>query len=620
VLITQSSRTASYTTQNTHTHTTNHSNKMSNTAFIRALETEGVQCQIVEIDYQRSFSAFGTVETNYIIQVRATPECDARCRFKTFSIEKSFHNFRNLITAFKKASKDATDQMRRSGGWKNVPESTQNLIAFSDAVSHVIDSEPISHFIGKMTFSSVQELASERRNTLNKALRVLTENYPASDSGEVSSKPIKEFKKIVNDFFLTDHVYEDDSDSSAEKAINADASVDSLDCSRSNRAVISMNGVGTGGDGGIGIGRTKKPNSPSQSPRGPSLKMKKRTVKKEKSKGSLTSSPSTSSRSAALLKEDGDLYRSKPVNEPVVESPVRPKSVKKRMSTRSRTKLRRELMTSKELSFHDNAAIVEHHSYLDSPFTVAGMVIGLMLFFLWLPRVKITVELDVAALVFIALIMCGMSLAPQAAPSHYGNVQPVNRNRNRKRVDSETLMRMSLGNDKSKRLERKPTFLETIVSTATNTDTFEKATCLSPIKEFPKDAEIGSLFNCWSEPICNEFKVRGANYLKDKIKFESGPFLFPARGVDIFLSDCCPEHIARYKAILGTKLRDKPTFIINYRLPWGNCVTYSEIPSKFVPFLNHCYEKSSPIPSMEGMTNSEVCACRYLMADSKKKR
>ncbi len=40
--------------------------------------------------------------------------------------------------------------MKKSGGWKNVPESTQNLIAFSDAFAHVIDSEPISHFIGKV--------------------------------------------------------------------------------------------------------------------------------------------------------------------------------------------------------------------------------------------------------------------------------------------------------------------------------------------------------------------------------------------------------------------------------------------------------------------------------------
>lgn len=56
----------------------------SNTAFIRALENQGVSCRVVDIDYQRSFSAFGAVDTNYIIQVRATPDCDARCRFKTF--------------------------------------------------------------------------------------------------------------------------------------------------------------------------------------------------------------------------------------------------------------------------------------------------------------------------------------------------------------------------------------------------------------------------------------------------------------------------------------------------------------------------------------------------------
>jgi hypothetical protein len=56
----------------------------SNTAFIKALENEGVQCQVVDIDYQRSIYAFGAVDTHYIIQVRATTECDPRFRFKTF--------------------------------------------------------------------------------------------------------------------------------------------------------------------------------------------------------------------------------------------------------------------------------------------------------------------------------------------------------------------------------------------------------------------------------------------------------------------------------------------------------------------------------------------------------
>jgi hypothetical protein len=70
---------------------------------------------------------------------------------------------------------------------------------------------------------------------------------------------------------------------------------------------------------------------------------------------------------------------------------------------------------------------------------------------------------------------------------------------------------------------------------------------------------------------------------------------------------------------MGSKLREKPTILINYRLPWGNCVTYSEIPSKFLPFLNYCYDKSLPLPSTDGMSAPEICACRYLMANDKGK-
>lgn len=38
----------------------------------------------------------------------------------------------------------------RQPGWKGVPESTQNLIAFTDAFAHVIESEPISSYMGKV--------------------------------------------------------------------------------------------------------------------------------------------------------------------------------------------------------------------------------------------------------------------------------------------------------------------------------------------------------------------------------------------------------------------------------------------------------------------------------------
>jgi Protein ENHANCED DISEASE RESISTANCE 2, C-terminal len=43
--------------------------------------------------------------------------------------------------------------------------------------------------------------------------------------------------------------------------------------------------------------------------------------------------------------------------------------------------------------------------------------------------------------------------------------------------------------------------------------------------------------NCWSEPPIAIFSVRGRSYFTDKKKVGSGPYLFPARGSDIFLTD-----------------------------------------------------------------------------------
>lgn len=43
--------------------------------------------------------------------------------------------------------------------------------------------------------------------------------------------------------------------------------------------------------------------------------------------------------------------------------------------------------------------------------------------------------------------------------------------------------------------------------------------------------------NCWSEPPVSIFHVRGKNYLTDKKKFPSGPYLLSTRGSDLFLCD-----------------------------------------------------------------------------------
>lgn len=144
------------------------------------------------------------------------------------------------------------------------------------------------------------------------------------------------------------------------------------------------------------------------------------------------------------------------------------------------------------------------------------------------------------------------------------------------------------------------------------------------LSKFPDGAAIGSHFNCWSNPTAKDFRVRGPNYLKDKKKVSSGEFLFPCRGCDIFLTDNAPLNIGRNASILGGKLRDVPTFVINYRLPWGVFISYHEIPKKFVPFLRkgNGYDDpaaSGPLPSMTGMNPGERAVCNFFLSDSEEK-
>jgi hypothetical protein len=139
---------------------------------------------------------------------------------------------------------------------------------------------------------------------------------------------------------------------------------------------------------------------------------------------------------------------------------------------------------------------------------------------------------------------------------------------------------------------------------------------------FPAGAKIGSHNNCWSVPDYAAFDVRGANYLKDKKKIPSDNFIFPVRGVDLFLTDTCPENVGSNSSVFGGNLRDVPTFIINFRLPWGVLVFYFEIPERFLPFLQAGYETDfdkSKLPDMKKMSPGDRTVSRFLMANKEQK-
>ena len=73
---------------------------------------------------------------------------------------------------------------------------------------------------------------------------------------------------------------------------------------------------------------------------------------------------------------------------------------------------------------------------------------------------------------------------------------------------------------------------------------------------------------------------------------------------------------------MGGKLREKPTFLINFRLPWGILVLYYEIPEKFLPYVKKRYDSSwadKNVPPIDQMSPAERCAARFLMGDDEHK-
>ena len=64
---------------------------------------------------------------------------------------------------------------------------------------------------------------------------------------------------------------------------------------------------------------------------------------------------------------------------------------------------------------------------------------------------------------------------------------------------------------------------------------------------------------------------------------KSLPAAFPCRGVDLWLTDNAMQDIKRHPAVLGGRLNDKPTLIVNFLMPWGNLVSYFEIKKSSMP-------------------------------------
>ena len=502
---------------------------------------------------------------------------------QTSRISKTFSEFRALASDLRRAAKQLGDSTDATPSVKQVKKVAQS-------VSLMIDGESYE-YVGKVSYTYVKSLAKQRRAILDLVLSEIVEHYPGNTDAAETNPAVKTFTRSIENFLLTDVVMEDDDDFAA-----AGGSV-----TKKGSKMISSKAI-----------------SPTSTP----------------AKGI--------------------------VPPPILSPSVVPMTRKSRKSIVLRKKEEKSLEAIADGLVLDDKYVAPEKKY-SSPDVTTGFLDG-PLGFVALAAVavyilfkasgsSVTVDSDVAMLIGFACYCLGIHSARPASDVALGGAgtgeglaagelprtlrartvtfgEPSSAARRpTMKEPAGALLRKSMASIKPIIPESMAKQLEGIVEEEGYLDEeppvlVEEEKIVSPMPIFPEGAELGSVMNCWSEPTFKDFKVRGKNYLTDRIKIPSGPFLFPVRGVDLFLTDACPENVGRNTGIMGGKLRDVPTMIINFRLPWGVLLYYFEIPKKFIPFLSSRYDPSfdkSKLPSMDGFTGAERSAARYLMGDDEHK-
>ena len=331
-----------------------------------------------------------------------------------------------------------------------------------------------------MSFDHVQKLSLDRKEILEEALKVILENYPEKTAQKTA--PVDLFKKIVLDFFLTDHIYDDDDNESIQfedfdyEQVPPEQSPDN-DLQEMNSNFIN-NGV------------------------------------------------------VAVVEQDEQ------------HDIIRPKSSKKRLSQKSRMEIV-QIMRTNSMKIDDGDNYVdEKNTVMDDPKKVFAILFAATHFFLFLPERSVTLPLDMLMIMLYTSFVAGIcvmtsSRSGKQQPTYnmiHDQNEPTSNHFNRSRADSTGLAKKVYFGDKSEIMRS--------VQFTSFCDT--QSPINGMLEKFPDNAELGTVPNCWSPSIYSEFLIRGATYLQDRIKVPSEDFLFPARGVDFFLSDCCPENIGRY--------------------------------------------------------------------------
>lgn len=641
---------------------TTSSNGVVQQPFLDALRKHRVKAEVKNTDHYRVKGGMA-VQTDFIILVhqdrrrRSNPETDdgkdeEGLLFDPFMVSKTYHSFRKLAESLKSvaaaAHKKCWSSTSSSGGKrKSWSISSVNLAQYCEFLEELIESQP-TQYLAKVSYGQVRKLAKERSEIINQVLQATCQNFPDLSSTQTEDDAffVSKVASIVETFFLTDVC-----STKAGSHIKRDKDLqESRDNSQPfmNILLNPLSGITRrkSMDGAISNGSSANNSFNSV----PSF-----------ARQSLHRTSSSSSASFVL---------------PASASQVSPSTAVRPLTRRDRPPRQRRESDELELEKQEGQLLfVEDHEMQksfrnatattkptptpssrwypninDSNVWYGFAFIGTALVILSRSaKIRLALDADIELLLLFAAYCLGLHTAKLTHFSNAAASPDMTRphllrlpDKSGRRLIRRSLIKTSTtpkSGTSAKSFDTASDSTATFNSSPTQpttTDLLEMSKSPTidelmtdessedegfPMSEFPPDAELGTVTNCWGRCKSIDFKIRGPNYLKDKKKIPSEDFLFRLRGVELLLTDTCPANIGRNTRLLHGKLRDCPTFILNLRLPWGLLISYYEIPEKFIPYIEACYDKdrvdrAKLEASLQSLTPGERCLCRFIMNDS----
>ena len=561
------------------------------------------------------------VETDYILVVSSVPVVSSsnpshqdEVSFDAFRLSKTYSSFRMLVQQVKLCCDMQIKQASKTKS--SLTDIEKNIIKYGQQIYSMIDTQRTT-YLGKVNFTYVKVLAKQRMDIINHVVAILLNQcYPPSVTNAVSSDdPVTttmttfstDVANLIQTFFLTDHLVCEEKIRTVPTTTNDDLATKTNIPTTDNKnnpllwigdvvknAATNVVSTTLGGsaqrdtpsaDLTVDTTTTTTEATVTNSNVVPMSQRNRRSItERDLEEETLRQ---VAGQDAKLVIEDGEGGGGKPSSSTAPHVPNYDQPVP----------------TVRLSSMSTLGKWVDHN-----PWSFLVLAIIIIIGLQYASKIVIDIDFDIFLLCIFGSFCIGlhtprpMILGYDDNPANGHLLGRPSSSQQPKKVDrsGRLLLRQSMKNisgipttQEQLNVDEASRHMDAIAEVTTTAHVMDDAlsptsTLGSPMAMFPDGAELGSHLNCWSRPDPSIFQVRGPNYLQDKKKIpSSSEYIFPCRGLDLFLTDMCPQNVGHNysNVLMGGKLRDVPTMIVNFRLPWGILLFYCEIHTKFIPFL-----------------------------------